>query len=180
MESAAATIVEFVNDGDAAGLLDVIAEASLSKSIGVNGGPASDSPDALLRSLGFLNAVDASWVIAECEPTGSSGRLACVVPAAVPLLQAFDLPEVDSDLMLQVADDGTVTRFSWVYPPVAGNDFLTYWTEGIQPFCDWMEQTHSEDLDAMLTDTHGMPQSDDVALELWATHTSDYLASMEI
>lgn len=81
--------------------------------------------------------------------------------------------------MLQVADDGTVTRFAWVYPPGEHNDFFTSWTEGIQPFYDWMEQNHSEDLDAMMTDTHGVPQSDDVALELWATHTSDYLASME-
>lgn len=178
MESAATTIVGLLNAQDVPGLLEYLETAALSTSIGVYGGPESDSVDALVRALGFHTAVGTKWTIDECEPTGSSGRLACVVPAVVPLHQALGLSEVASDMRLHVADDGSVSRFAWRFVPVANEEFLSHWVLGIQPFYDWMEQNHPDDLDAMLTDAHGVPQSDEAALKLWAAHTAEYVASL--
>jgi hypothetical protein len=119
----------------------------------------------LERQFDWWEVVGWQWTLQGCSPDDAfPDDVQCAVTAKNDWTEATGVEPVDGTFIHQFDDDGYIT--------IVSDSFMDQWlARGWEPFRDWVEENHPDDLEVMLADG----QVNTEILELYRINTERYV-----
>lgn len=136
----------------------------------------SDFDDGYADGLAWLAAVEWTWTLTDCAETevAAGTRLLCAYEHENAWSRAQGLPPHDDGGTFEfVVADGEIVRF--VHDWQQGTFSPDVW----EPFVEWLESNHPDDLAAVLADGCCTPIHTPEARTVWRDLTEQYVAELE-
>ena len=157
-----------------------------------------DSFDLLPAEFAWREAVGWSMEVNRCEiknPDPTNTTINCIVTHETAWSRAMDAGPYESEFPLRVLHEGdstlrgTIERSTVSERAHAQFPQTVFVEEAWEPFLDWLEQNHPDDIQTMFGATtftdigllpgQPLPAVTPESIELWQEHTASFVASVE-